>query len=53
MSLKAVPDLYVDVVKDTFNAGFYKTNLSDLSELIIVEDVVNTTNPSYRSKTIF
>ena len=48
MSLKAVPDHYVDVVKDTFNAGFYKTNLSDLSELDeIIEDVVNTTNPSH------
>ncbi len=48
MSLKAIPAHFRDDVKDSFNAGFYKTNLSDLSELDeIIEDVVNNTNPSH------
>ncbi len=48
MSLKAIPTHFRGDLRDTFNAGFYKTNLSDLSELDeIIEDVVNTTNPSH------
>ena len=48
LSIKAVPDCSMDDVKTTFNAGFYTTNLSDVSELDkIIEDVVNNTNPSH------
>ena len=48
LSIKAVPACSMDDVKTTFNAGFYTTNLSDVSELDkIIEDVVNNTNPSH------
>ncbi|MDA7785205.1 hypothetical protein N8944_04965 [Pseudomonadales bacterium] len=48
LSMKAVPDYRMDDVKKTFNAGFYTTNLSDVSELDkIIEDVINNTNPSH------
>ena len=46
--MKTVPDISMHEVKATFNAGFYTTNLSDVSELDkIIEDVINNTNPSH------
>ena len=48
LSMKTIPDCSMDDVKTTFNAGFYTTNLSDVSELDkIIEDVINNTNPSH------
>lgn len=46
--IKAVPTYYLEDVQTSFNNGFYTTYLSDLSELDnIIEDVINTANPSH------
>ncbi len=47
LALKSVPSKLFDSVKTTFDAGFYSTNLSDISELdLLVSDVINYAIPN-------
>ncbi|MEL0237952.1 MAG: hypothetical protein VW946_00625 [Gammaproteobacteria bacterium] len=46
--IKTIPESIRNEVQATFDAGFYTTNLPDISEVDnIIEDVMNKTNPSH------
>ena len=48
LALNRVPTSALDKVKETFNKGYYCTNLLNLSELdILINDVLNYANPSH------
>ena len=48
LAMKSVPTNLFDVVKNTFNAGFYTTNLSNISELdVFISDVIHYANPTH------
>ena len=47
LTLKSVPSKLLDSVKTTFDAGFYSSNISDISELdVFVSDVIHYANPN-------
>ena len=48
LTLKSVPSKLLDSVKTTFDAGFYSSNISDISELdVFVSDVIHYANPNH------
>ena len=48
LTLRSIPVKLFDSVKNTFDAGFYSTNLADVSELdLFVSDVIHYASPTH------
>lgn len=48
LTLRSIPSKLFDSVKTTFDAGFYSTNLADVSELdLFISDVIHYASPTH------